>query len=291
MLLALAAIWGSSFMFIKIAAEELSPSVVVAGRVVVGALGLALVAPFLPGWRSMLSELRRNAVPLVVLGIVNAALPFWFLTWSEQRIDSGLAAVLQSSATLFTALLAFLFTSDRLTRLRLVGVLVGFVGVTLLAGAQPRGQLLAALAVLVTGFLYAVGAVYGRRRLTEVTPFTISLGSLTVASVVSLPFALVQLPHDVPSWKASASVVVLGVAGLSFAYLLYFGLIVGAGPNYAMLVTYLVPALALGYGAVFLDEPVTVAAIGGLALILGGVALGSGARRGGRQREAAAEPG
>ncbi|HVR13500.1 MAG TPA: DMT family transporter, partial [Gaiellaceae bacterium] len=95
----------------------------------------------------------------------------------------------------------------------------------------------------------------------------------------TLPFGIAQLPDQVPSWKVIGSVVALGSLGLSVAYLLYFGLIAGAGASYAVLVTYLVPAIALGYGAVFLDEPITASAIGGLVLILAGVALGTGSLR------------
>jgi drug/metabolite transporter (DMT)-like permease len=288
MLLALAAIWGSSFMFIKVAARELSPSAVVTGRVLLGTLGLLPAVPFVLGWSRTWIELRRHAGALLLMGILNAAVPFWFLTWSEQHIDSGLAAVLQASTPLFTALLALGFSSrDRIGGWKLVGVVVGFVGVALLVGAQPQGDVFAALAVLLTALCYSISALYGGRRLQGVHPFVISLGSLTAASIVSLPFGLAQPPSEVPSWRAIASVVALGIVGLSIAYILYFALILDAGASYAVLVTYLVPALALGYGAIFLDESITASAIAGLLLILAGVALGTGALRLRRRRRAA----
>jgi drug/metabolite transporter (DMT)-like permease len=289
MLLALAAIWGSSFMFIKVAGEELSPATVVAGRVLLGVLGLLPAIPLTVGWSRAIAELRANAGPLIVLGIVNAAAPFWLLVWAERYIDSGLAAVLQASMPLFTALLALGFSAhDRISGLRLVGVLVGFVGVALLVGVQPHGDVLAAIAVLVTAVCYAAGALYGGRRLSHVSPLAISLGSLVVATIVSLPVGVAQLPGEIPSWKAIASVVALGVVGLSIAYLLYFELILRAGASYAALVTYLTPAMALVYGAVILGEPITVSAVAGLVLILGGVALGTGTWRM-RRREPVAE--
>ena len=105
------------------------------------------------------------------------------------------------------------------------------------------------------------------------------MGSLAIATVLSLPFGVAQLPDHVPSWKAIGSIVALGALGLSVAYLLYFAIIAGAGASYAALVTYLVPALALAYGAIFLDEAITMSALGGLALILAGVALGTGTLR------------
>ncbi|HEX9381657.1 MAG TPA: DMT family transporter [Gaiellaceae bacterium] len=280
MLIALAAIWGSSFMFIRVAVRELSPADVVLGRVLVGAVVLLPAVPFVLGWRRMLAELRRFALPLVVLAIFNASLPFWLLAWSEKRLDSGLAAVLQASTPLFTALLALGFSrGDRVTGGRLVGVVIGFLGVVLLVGAQPSGDVLSALAVLLTALCYAGAALYAGLRLLQAPPIVTSFGTLAVATLTTLPIGIAQLPDQMPGWKAIGSVVALGSLGLSVAYLLYFALIARAGASYAVLVTYLVPALALGYGAVFLDEAITAVALGGLALILAGVALGTGTLR------------
>jgi len=280
MLLALAAIWGASFMFIKVAVRELEPGVVVFGRVFVATVTLLPAVSFMIGWRRLFAELRRYARPLFVLALFNASIPFWLLAWGEERLDSGLAAVLQASTPLFTALLAFGFSrSDRVGGARLIGVVVGFLGVVLLIGAQPQGDWLAGLAVLLTAACYAGAALYAGSRLAAAPPIVTSLGTLAIATVTTLPFGIAQFPDQVPSWKVTGSVVALGSLGLSVAYLLYFGLIAGAGASYAVLVTYLVPALALGYGAVFLDEHITASAIGGLLLILAGVALGTGSLR------------
>jgi drug/metabolite transporter (DMT)-like permease len=280
MLLALAAIWGSSFLFIKVAVREVAPAEVVFGRVLVGTLALLPAAPLLLGWRRTLAGLRKFWFSLLLLGVFNAALPFWSLAWSEKRLDSGLAAVLQASMPLFTAAIAYSVSrAQRVTGLRLAGVVVGFVGVLLLVGVQPRGDVLSALAVLLTAFLYASSTVYAGVRLRETPAFVTSLGSLAFATLATLPLGVAQLPSSVPSWKAIGSIVALGAAGLSLAYLLYFTLIAGSGAPYAALVTYLVPALALLYGAVFLGESVTASDLGGLALILVGVALGTGTLR------------
>lgn len=280
MLLALAAIWGSSFLFIKVAVEELTPGVVVWGRVLVGTVALLPAIPFAIGWARLGVELRRYAYPLFVIALFNASIPFWLLAWSEKRLDSGLAAVLQASTPLFTALLAFGFSrSDRVTGARLVGVLIGFLGVVFLVGAQPSGDVLSALAVLLTALCYAVSALYAGARMSSAPPIVTAFGTLLVATLTMTPLGLAQLPGHAPGWKVTGSVVALGAVGLAVAYLLYFALIAGAGANYAVLVTYLVPALALGYGAIFLDEPVTASALGGLALILAGVALGTGTLR------------
>jgi drug/metabolite transporter (DMT)-like permease len=280
MLLALAAIWGASFLFIKVAVEELEPGVVVFGRVLVGTLALLPAVPFLIGWRRLVTELRKHAVPLLVLALFNASVPFWLLAWSEKRLDSGLAAVLQASTPLFTALLAFGFShGDRVTGARLVGVVVGFLGVVLLVGAQPSGDVLSAFAVLLTALCYAGAALYAGKRMADTQPIVTSLGTLAIATLTTLPFGIAQWPDHNPGWKAIGSVIALGALGLSIAYLLYFGLIAGAGAQYAVLVTYLVPALALGYGAIFLDEHITASSVGGLVLILAGVALGTGTLR------------
>jgi drug/metabolite transporter (DMT)-like permease len=277
MLLALAAIWGSSFLFIKVAVREVSPGEVVFGRVLVGTLALLPAVPFVADWGRTWGAVRRFWRPLLLLGVFNAALPFWLLAWSEKRLDSGLAAVLQASMPLFTAFFAFVWTrSARVTGARLAGVFVGFLGVLLLVGAQPRGDVLSALAVLLTAVFYAASSVFAGIRLREAPALVTSLGSLGFATLATLPLGLAELPSDTPSWKAIGSIVALGAVGLSVAYLLYFTLIAGSGAPYAALVTYLVPALALVYGAVFLDEGVTASAVGGLLLILAGVALGTG---------------
>ena len=283
MLLALAAIWGSSFMFIKVAVREVTPGEVVFGRVLVGTIALLPAVPFLGGWGPTWAGLRRWAGPLLLLGIFNAALPFWLLAWSEKRLDSGLAAVLQASMPLFTALFAYWFTrSQRVTGVKLAGVVVGFLGVLLLVGAQPSGDVLSALAVLLTALFYAGSSVYAGVVLRETPALVTSLGALGFATLATLPLGLSELPGETPSWKTIASIVALNAVDLSIAYLLYFTLIAGAGAPYAALVTYLVPALALLYGAVFLGESVTASAVGGLLLILAGVALGTGTVGSGR---------
>jgi len=276
MLLALAAIWGASFMFIKIGVRELEPATLIFFRCLLAAVTLL---PLAAVTRGALPAVRANWRPIVIMGAFNSAIPFWFLTWGETRIDSGLAAIVQASAPIFTVILAFAFTSERVTGLRLAGIAVGFVGVTLLVGDLGGGAIWGALAVLVAALSYAGASLYGARRLRLATPLAIALGTMSAATLLSAPFGLAQLPGSVPGWKVVVSVVFLGVAGSAVAYLLYFAIMVGAGATYAILVTYLVPAVALAYGALFLDEAVTIAAIAGLTLILGGTALGTGAVR------------
>jgi drug/metabolite transporter (DMT)-like permease len=281
-LLALGAIWGASFMLIEIALRDLEPATLMLARVGVAAVALGVYLPFALPVRPVLAELRARAGTLVVLGLLNSAVPFFLIAWGQQYVDSGLAAILNSSAPLFTAVLAWAFVrSERVTGLRLAGLLVGFGGVVVLVGAAPSGDDRAAigsLAVVAAAACYAWGALYASRRLAGLSPLVLSLGVMVAATLALLAPGLAQLPEEL-GWDAALAVLGLGVGGTAVGYILYFGLIAGAGASRAILVTYLVPALALVYGVTLLDEPLTAAALIGLALVLAGVALGTGAVR------------
>src|SRR6266536_107739 len=285
MLVALALVWGASFLFIKVAVRELAPSTLIVGRLGLAAVTLAFVAPLAVGARETAAELRANAGLLVVVALLNTAIPFWLLSWGETRIDSGLASILQAAVPIFVALVAFGFFHEvRVTGLRLLGVVVGFGGVALLVGAQPEGRVLGALAVVGMAFCYAVGGLLIGRHLAHVHSVIVALAVTAVSTLVALPAGILQGPDHVPGWKTIGSVVALGVPGTAFAYLLFFGLIRGPGAPYASLVTYLIPPIALAYGAIFLCERFGASAYSVLALILGGVALGTGAVGAGRLR-------
>jgi drug/metabolite transporter (DMT)-like permease len=265
-------------MFIKIGVRELEPTTLIGARLAIGALTLLPVALVAVGGRTVVRELRKHCWALLFAGLVNSAVPITALAWAEKRIDSGLGAVLQASAPLFTALLALRFNrGDRVTGARLVGFGIGFAGVALLVGAQPSGDLWSVLAVIGSAVCYAIAAIYNSRRLNVVPPLVSAFGMLAWASIVLAPFAVVQAPSEWPSWGVIASLLALGIGGSGIAYVLYFAIFAGAGASYGILVTYLTPAMALFYGAVFLSEPITASALGGLALVLAGVALGTGA--------------
>jgi len=288
MLFGLAALWGASFMFIKIGDRELQPITLVGFRMALGALTLVPIVLLTVGARQTVRELRGAAAPLVVTGLLNSAIPIFAISWAETRLDSGLTAIIQASAPLFTALLALRFSQDqRVGGSRLAGLVVGFAGVALLVGGRPSGQIVAALAVVFSALCYAAAGLYAGKRLRGVSPLVTALGTLTAATVATLPIGLFQLPSQMTSLKVTASVLTLGIAGTGLAYILYYGLISGAGASRAILITYLVPTFAVFYGAVLLGEPVTAAAVGGLALVLAGVGLGTGAVRLGRARRIA----
>jgi drug/metabolite transporter (DMT)-like permease len=281
MLVALALVWGSSFMFIKVAVRDLDPATLVLGRLGVAALTLALVVPLaLGGVGRTLAELRGHWLWLGLIGLLNTAVPFWLLSWGETRIDSGLASIIQASVPIFNALLAFgFFHEQRVSGRTWLGVGVGFVGVALLVGGQPHAKILGALAVVGMATCYAAGGLLAKHHLSSVRPQAVALGTTSIAAIAMLPSGLAFAPDHVPGWEPIGAVVFLGVVGTAVAYLLFFTIVAGAGAAYASFVTYLVPPIALAYGAVFLDESIGWTAVAGLVLILTGVSLGTARRR------------
>jgi drug/metabolite transporter (DMT)-like permease len=286
----LAAVWGASYLFIKVAVEEIEPAPMMFFRMV---LAVLLLVPFLlmrEGARVGAAKLRRGWRPGLVLGVVNAAVPFTLIAWGEKHIDSGIAAIANATVPLFVVLLAIRFMpSERASGARLVGILLGLVGVAVLSGAQAEGGAWAVagtLAVVLASLSYAVGSLYGAARTEDTTGPVLATASMIGGALILLPLALAQLPDELPSWEALASVAALAVGATALGQLVLFRMLRLHGSSRTSLVTYLLPPTALLYGAVLLDEPVTIAALTGLALILPGVALGSGALRVGRREPA-----
>jgi drug/metabolite transporter (DMT)-like permease len=276
LLVVLSAIWGSSFLFIKLGVDELEPAVVALGRLVVGAAILLPIAAVRGGLRL----LRPYLGALAVLGAFNNALPFWLLGFAETRIDSGLAAVIQAAAPIFTVVLAIrLDPTQRASGLRLAGIAIGFVGVALLVGVQTGGQVVGAVAVLGAALCYAITALFAGTRARGLPPLHVAAGQFAFGALLIAPLGLLQLPESAPPAKSVLAIVALGTFGSALAYVLYFALIARAGASRAILVTYLVPAFALCYGALFLGETITASAVGGLVLVLSGTALATGVAR------------
>jgi len=280
LLVLLALIWGSSFMFIKIAVRELNPATLVFGRTGLAAIALGIVVLVNLGRGATAVELRTHWRGLLAVGLLNTAVPFWLLSWGETRIDSGLASIIQASVPIFNALLAFgFFHEQRVSGRRLVGIVVGFAGVALLVGAQPQAKILGVFAVVGMATCYAAGGLLAKHYLDEARPQVVAFGTTAVAALAVTPAGVALAPHHVPHWKTFAAVAVLGLVATAFAYLLFFTINAEAGAAYASLVTYLVPPIALAYGALFLGESVGVAALAGLLLILGGVGMGTRMRK------------
>ena len=280
LLAALAAIWGGSYLLIKYALEDLSAPMIVWSRVAVAGLVL-LVALRATGGREAVSgvgrELRERPLTALLLGVLAIALPFMLITVGELEVPSGLTAVLISPAALFVALFApWIDPSERIDRRQGAGLVLGLAGVALVVGVESvssAGQLLGALAMLAAAACYALSGFVVKGRYGHLAAMQTSLVSITVASVVTLPFAVATLPGSVPGVRAIAAVLALGAVGTALAFVIFYKLINEVGAGKASLVAYLAPGVALVYGALLLDEPITVAAVAGLVLILGGVAL------------------
>jgi drug/metabolite transporter (DMT)-like permease len=291
LLLLLAAVWGASYLFIKVAVDEIAPAPMMAVRTLLAAAVLLAYVVWRFGATRARAELRDAWRHCAVLGLLSAAIPFWLIAWGEQHIDSGLAAIVQASVPIFNALFVLRFLPhERLTRLRALGLAIGIVGVGVVTGIHPEGGGLAvagALAVVLSSVSYAAGGVYGQKAVSATPGPVLAAGSMLAGGLVLTPVALFQLPNAVPSWEATGSVLALSLAGTALAQLVLFRVLALHGSSRLSLVTYLMPAFALAYGTLLLDEELTASTIGGLALILGGVALASGALRL-RRREPAA---
>jgi drug/metabolite transporter (DMT)-like permease len=292
-LLALAALWGASFLFIRVAVLEVPPLGVVEIRLALGALAIALYAVVI-GRRQVLAGLRRPEAALV--GMVSAGLPYLCFAWGETRVASGIAAIVNASAPLFSAVLAQLLPdrpeSERLTPVRSAGLAVGLGGVVALVLAEGLGgevDLLGLGVLLCAPVLYAIGAFLARRVFAGDNPLVPAVSANGLAALIVLPFALVAgRPEHAPSVQAALSLLALGVGGTGIAYVLYYRLLDSLGATGALTVTYLLPGFALVYGALLLGEPVRPAAVVALALILSGTAL---TNRVGIRRSATPVPG
>ena len=288
-LFALGAIWGSSYLFIKVGVRDLSPAALVELRLLCATPVLIAFAVQRYEW----SALRAAWREALVLGILNAAVPFTLIAWGERYVDSGVAAVANSSVPIWLAILAVWFVpSERSTGLRAVGIVLGLAGVSVLAGVHPAGGWKGAAgtgAIIVASISYAAANLYAGRHMSVGGPVLAAV-SMIVAFVVLLPLALATFPEHAPGWKSVGSGVALGLLGTALAQILSYRMIGLYGSSRAVLVAYMLPAFALLYGAVFLSESLTLQKLGGLALILGGVGLGSGIVSGRRRGEVVVAP-
>lgn len=275
LLLALA--WGTSFMFIKIAVQTVEPLTLVAGRLLIGWLGLLLIMR----WRGLTLprqwEVWRH---LLVVGVVNVAIPFVLIVWAEsgaRGLDSGVASIINSTVPLFSIVIAgVLYQMEQVTVGKVLGLLVGFLGVIVLLsrnGIGAWGSLLPYLAVTGAAACYAAGSVYARRTLQGIRPVVLATGQLLVAFLVVLPAALLFDNWSQQSFPLVTvlSLLWLGLMGSCLAYIFYFLVLQAWGATQTTLVTYLIPIVGVAAGVVFLDEQLHWQIVAGGLLILSGV--------------------
>jgi drug/metabolite transporter (DMT)-like permease len=279
-LLLLGALWGASFLFMRLGAADFGPVVLSALRV--GIASLALLPLLL--WRGQATALRANWRAIAIVGVVNSALPFVLFSVAALAINAGLSAIFNATAPLWGALIAWAWLGDQLSRPRVAGLAIGFAGVVWLAwdkanftpGEHGVSAMVAIAACLAATLCYGFGANYAKRRLDQVSPLAVATGSQMAASAALALPALWLWPAAAPSGTAWASVVGLALLCTAAAYLLYFRLIAHLGAARAITVTFLIPVFGLIWGGAFLGEQLTPAMLLGCAVILLGTALTTG---------------
>ena len=276
----LAAIWGSSFAFIRLSALEFGALPSAAMRVTIAA---AFLLPLM-AWRGLGPQLRQHWKPVVLVGLLNSALPFSCYAFALMSITTGLSSILNATVPLFGAIVAWLWLGDRLTAPRTLGLAIGFAGVAMLAweeasfkpGASGIASGWAILACLLATLCYGISASYAKRHLTGVPPLVAAAGSQLGASLGLVIPATWLWPAQTPSVGAWLASLVLGIVCTGLAYILYFRIIEQAGPSRALAVTFMVPVFAVFYGLVFLDEVITARMLVCGALVVCGTTLATG---------------
>jgi drug/metabolite transporter (DMT)-like permease len=274
-----AALWGASYMFIKVALDGgLSEGFIICARTVLGAAVLLPMA-IRAGAVAPILERRWWALALAAMQVI---VPFGLITFGENHVPSALAGILVATAPLFIALLAARFDPEERARgWGLAGVVLGMVGVVLLFGVDLSGDtetLVGGLMVVGAGACYAVAVLIAKRGFTGVPPVGIVASNLVISAVVWLPFALADLPTHAPGADAVLSMIALGVGGTGLAFLMFYTSIAEVGPAKASIVSYVAPAFAVVYGVLLLGEDLTLGTIGGLVLILAGSWLAASGR-------------
>jgi len=274
----LSLIWGGSFLAIKITVQDMSPTVLLLFRSIAGYVALALIVLVLrkplfgPGWRG-------RVFGFAFMAVTNAVIPWVSIAWGEERISSGLASILNSTTTLWTAVLIFwVVPSERPSLVNYFGVLIGFAGVVVLvypalATHGVSGDLLGALAVVLASLSYAVNALYQRRKMRSVSIFEVSLGQLAASVLFAIPIAAPSLGQIHFRLVSLAAVTALGALGTGVAYLLYYYVMNTLGAVRASGVTYVVPVTAVFWGALILGETVNATIIAGMIVIIVGILL------------------
>lgn len=270
------AIWGASFLFIEIGIRDMSPSVVAWARV---ALGAAVLVPF--AWYRGVLRVPGATVGLIVfLAATQVAAPFVLIGEGQEEITSSLSGILVASTPLWTALLAIrLDPSQRSEGIQLWGIFAGLLGVGLLLGVDLRGtsaEIIGGTLVLLASLGYAIGGLVTRLKLPGAAGAGVAAWVTLTATILLTPFAILSAPSETPGLGPVAAVVALGIVGTGVAFAIFFELMTTIGPARTFTVTYLSPGFAVVYGAVLLDEPIGIATVAGLALILAGSYLAVG---------------
>ncbi len=277
----LAAIWGGSFLLMRLGAAEFGPFVTAFLRVV---MATVFLLPLLI-WRGQWPALRAKYKPIFVVGALNSGIPFALFGFAVLHISTGLSSILNATTPLWGAVVAWLWLRDKLTAGRMVGLVIGFYGVAMLAwnkasfapgNSQPGWAVLACLAATVC---YGIAASFTKKYLAGVPPIASATGSQMGAALVLLVPASFSIPAVKPGWHAWAAIILLAFLCTAVAYVLYFRIIERAGPARAVAVTFLIPVFGVFYGTVLLSEAITTPMVVWGAVIVLGTALSTGVLR------------
>jgi drug/metabolite transporter (DMT)-like permease len=273
LLLLLAALWGASYLFFRVAGPVLGPLLLAALRVVLAALGLIVYAIMM----RHLPDFRTHWRAFLLLGLLNNVIPFTLISSAVNNLNASVSAILNATTPLFTVMVAAFWLKEKLTARKLLGVGLGLLGVVVLMGLSPlplnQRVIVAGLEALLASCSYAFAVVYARTRFKGIAPLHTAVGQLCGSSLILTPISLFALPNAFPSLIVIVSVIALALISTSAAYLIYFRLIANAGATTASTVTFLVPFFSVLWGVVFLQEPLNVGMFVGLAIILVSVYL------------------
>lgn len=279
-LVMLAALWGAAFLFMRMGAAAFGPVALAAVRVTGAA---CFLVPLLV-WRREVPALRAHWKPLLVVGVMNSALPFLLFSYAALAINAGLSSIFNATTPLWGAVIAWLWLKDRLSASRVLGLVIGFAGVAWLAwdkaslkpGDHGVSAASAIAACILAAFFYGLSASFTKRWLTGVPPMAVAAGSQLSATLVLAVPAVLFWPERTPAPADWAAAAMLAVLCTGVAYVLFFRLIANVGPANAITVTFMIPAFAVLWGALFLGEPITGAMVIGCAVILLGTSLATG---------------
>ena len=269
----LSAIWGASFLFMRVAVPEFGPFALMGLRS--GIAALCLLPLFLA--REGKAPLLSHARELTVVGIANAVIPFTMLAYAALSLTAGFTSLINASTPLWTAVVGLVWLSAKLTRRQWTGLALGVIGMAVLTWGkvdfQPGGSGLAIAAGLAATLAYGFATHYTKRNLSKMSPLGVATGSQTVGGLILLPFLVIYWPATAPSLKAWMATILLAVLATAFALILYFRLISRLGGQKASTVTFLIPVFAVAWGGLLLGETVTVPMVLGGIIVLAGTAL------------------
>jgi len=270
-LLVLGAVWGGSFFFLRIASPELGPFVVTALRLYLAGFCFFIYVVLIQG----LSLRNLPWKKLFLLGLLNTALPFTLIATGEVYLTASLGSILNATTPIFTMVLATFFLKERLTLVRVMALIMGFLGVVIIMGWHPLtltpSRAMAILCCLLGALFYGIGGIYASKTVKGFPPTVVAFGQILTSAIILTPFALFSWPHEWPNASVIGSLLGLGVLSTALAYFCYFHLMKRVGPTKTLTVTYLIPIFGILWGTLFLKESVAMTSFLGLALVLSGV--------------------